>query len=166
MQVTAMEPERLLLCRLPHVSLLAFPRARVFGRIRAQSPDLAYLVGDLPGNQVRGPAVHRTVARGVNEEIGRQLGPVAQDDGMFREFFDIDAALQLDAAIGYQFRSTDVDVVSGSTPQVFHEQTGIVVTIIEQEDWLLETFEVIGIAFPDRVINRALELVQNPVRQG
>src|ERR1700730_18119854 len=34
-QITTMEPKRLLLCRLPHVSLLAFPRARVFGRIRA-----------------------------------------------------------------------------------------------------------------------------------
>src|SRR5580693_6739957 len=120
-----MEPKRLLLRRLPHVSLLAFPRAWVFGRIRAQSPDLAHLVGDLPGDQVRGPAVHRTVAGGVNDEIGRQLGPVAQDNRMFRELFDIDAALQLDAAIGYQFRSTDVDVVSGPAPEILHEQTGI-----------------------------------------
>src|SRR6266852_6661990 len=114
-----MEPKRLLLCRLPHISLLTFPWTRVFGRIRAQSPDLAYLVSDLPGNQVRGPAVHRTVAGGVNDEIGRQLGPVAQDDGMFREFFDIHAALQFDAAIGNQFGSTNIDVVSGPAPQVF-----------------------------------------------
>src|ERR1700738_4877511 len=108
-----MEPKRFLLCRLPHVSLLAFPWARVFGRVRAQSPDLAYLVSDLPGDQVRGPAVHRTVAGGVNDEIGWQLGPVAQDDGMLREFFDIDAALQFDASIGDQFRSNNIDVVSG-----------------------------------------------------
>src|SRR6202051_5347194 len=99
-----MEPKRLLLRRLPHVSLLAFPRARVFGRIRAQSPDLADLVSDLPGDQVRGPAVHRTVAGGINNEIGRQLSPVAQNDGMLRELFDIDAALQFDAAVGNQLR--------------------------------------------------------------
>src|SRR5438445_8049478 len=160
-----MEPKPLLLRRLPHISLFAFPWAWVFGRIRAQSPDLAYLVGNFPGDKVCGEAVHRTVAGGVNDEICRQLSPVGQDDGVFRELFDIDAALQLDAAIGYQFRSTDVDVVSGSTPQVFHEQTGIVVTIIEQETCLLEAFVVIGIAFPDRVINRDLELVQYPVRQ-
>src|SRR5215207_2512569 len=85
-QVTAMEPKRLLLCRLPHVPLLAFPWARIFGRIRAESPDLAYLVSDLPGDKVRGPAVHRTVAGSVNDEIGRQLSPVAQDYGIFREF--------------------------------------------------------------------------------
>src|SRR3984893_18825183 len=108
-----MEPKPFLLRRLPHVSLLAFPWARVFGRVRAQSPDLAYLVGDFLRDQVRGPAVHRTVARGVNDEIGRQLGPVAQDDGMFREVLDIDAALQFDASIGDQFRSTNIDVVSG-----------------------------------------------------
>src|SRR5277367_1544475 len=129
-QVTAMEPKPLLLRRLPHVSLLAFPWAGVFGRIRAQSPDLAYLVGDLPGDQIRSKTVHRTVACGVNDEIGRQLGPVAQSDGMFRELFDVDAALQLDATVGYQFRGTDVDVVSGSAPQVFHEQTRVIVTII------------------------------------
>src|SRR6266550_7043680 len=90
-----MEPKPLLLRRLPHISLFAFPWAWVFGRIRAQSPDLAYLVGDFPGDQVRGEAVHRTVAGGVNDEICRQLGPVGQDDGMFRELFDIDPALQI-----------------------------------------------------------------------
>src|SRR5271154_3139942 len=158
-----MEPKPLLLRRLPHVSLLAFPWAGVFGRIRAQSPDLAYLVGDLPGDQIRSKTVHRTVACGVNDEIGRQLGPVAQSDGMFRELFDVDAAFQLDATVGYQFRGTDVDVVSGSAPQVFHEQTRVIVTIIEQEACLLETFVEISIAFPDRVVNWNLELVQNLV---
>jgi hypothetical protein len=34
-QVTAMEPKPLLLRRLPHISLFAFPWAGVFGRIRA-----------------------------------------------------------------------------------------------------------------------------------
>src|ERR1700682_723955 len=159
-----MEPKRLLLCRLLYISLLAFPWARVFGRVRAQFPYLAYLVSHLPGNQVRGPAVHRTVAGGVNDEIGRQLGPVAQDDGMFCEFFDIDAALQLDAAIGYQFRSADIDVVSRPAPEILHEQTRVVVAIVEQEARLLEAFVEIGIAFPDRVVNRDLELVQNLVR--
>ena len=46
-QVAAVEPKPLLLGRLPHVALLAFPRAGVLGRVRAQSPDLADLVGDL-----------------------------------------------------------------------------------------------------------------------
>src|ERR1700682_2281696 len=101
-----MEPEPALLCRLPHVALLALPGARVFGRVRVQSPDLAYLVGDFLRDQVSGPAVHRTVAGGVNHEIGRQFGSVAQDDGMLGESFDVDAAFQFDAAIGYQLRST------------------------------------------------------------
>src|SRR3981081_3157765 len=57
-QVTAMEPKPLLLWGLPHISLLTFPGARVFGRIRAQSPDLAHLVSDFLRDQIRGPAVH------------------------------------------------------------------------------------------------------------
>src|SRR3982074_3393838 len=108
-----MEPKRLLLCRLPHISLLGFPWARVFARIPLQSPDPPYLASHLRGDQGSMRTVHRTVAGGVNDEIGRQLGPVAQDDGMFREVFDIDAALQFDASIGDQFRSTNIDVVSG-----------------------------------------------------
>src|SRR5437762_2923601 len=107
-----MEPKPLLLRRRPHIALLAFPWGPGLWSYSSLAPDFAYLVGNFPGDQVRGPAVHRTIAGGVNNEIGRQLGAVAQDDGMFREFFDIDAALQLNAAIGYQFRSTDVDVVS------------------------------------------------------
>src|SRR4029077_10339902 len=92
-QVTAMEPKPFLLRRLPHISLFAFPWAWVLGRIRAQSPDLAYLVSNFPGDQVRGEAVHRTIAGSVNDKICRQLGPVGQDNGMFCELLDIDAAL-------------------------------------------------------------------------
>src|SRR3982074_959357 len=117
-----MEPKGLLLCRLPHVPLLAFPWARVFGRSRAYSPALANLVSDVPRDQVRGPAIHRTVASSINNEIGRQLSPVAQNDGMLRELFDIDAALQFDAAVGNQLRSTNIDVISRPAPQIFHEQ--------------------------------------------
>src|SRR6202790_1906715 len=93
-----------------------------------------------------------------------EMGPIAQDDEMIRESFYIDAALQFDAAIGNQFRSTNIDIISGPAPQVFHEQTRVVVTIIEQEACLLETFVVIGLAFPDRVVDRDLEFVQNLVR--
>src|SRR5215475_3326055 len=118
-----MEPKRLLLGRLPHVSLLTFPWTRVFGRIRAQSPNLAYLVGHFPGNQVRCPAVHRTVAGGVDDKVGGQFGAVVQDDGVLSELFDIDTALQFDTPISNQLRRTDIDVVSRSAAQILHEET-------------------------------------------
>src|SRR3954451_17588299 len=122
-QVAAMKPKRLLLGRLPHISLLTFPWARVFSRVRAQSPNLAYLVSSSLGNQICCPAVHRTITGSVNDKISRQLGAFAQDDGILRELFDIDTDLQLDAAIGNELRSTDIDVVSRSTSQILHEQT-------------------------------------------
>src|SRR5258708_3067690 len=121
-QVTTMEPKRLLLGRLPHVSLLAFPRSWIFGRIRAEAPDLANLVGDLLGNKVRFPAVHRAVAGGVDDKVGWQVGPIAQDDGMLRELCDIDTAFQFDASVGDQLRSANIDVVSRPTSQILHEQ--------------------------------------------
>src|SRR5260370_24773012 len=111
-----MEPKPLLLRRLPHVSLLAFPWARIFGGIRAQSPDLANLLGDFLRDQVRAPAVHRTVTGGVDHEIGRQLAAVRQDHGMLREPFDVYAALQFDSAIGHHFRSTDAARISEPAP--------------------------------------------------
>src|SRR3954451_13592742 len=62
-QVAAVEPQRLLPRRLPHVALFALPRAGVLGRVRAEAPDLADPVGDLLRDEVGGPAVHRPVAR-------------------------------------------------------------------------------------------------------
>ena len=56
---------------------------------------------------------------------------------MFGQAFDVDAALQLDAAIGNQFGSPDIDVVSGPAPQVLHEQTEM--SRRDQEACLLET---------------------------
>jgi len=157
-----MEPKRLLLCRLPHVSLLAFHGPGLWS-YSSLVPDLAYLVSNHPGDQVRSPAVHRTVAGGVNDEIGRQFGPVTQDDGMFRELFDVDAALQLDAAISNQFRSTNIDVVSRPASQVFmnrpESSSRNRAGNLPSRDDCRNRHRV-----PDRVVNRDLELVQNLVR--
>src|ERR1700755_133241 len=50
-QVAAVEPQILLLGRLPHVALLALPRAGVFGGVAAKTPHLADLVGDVLPDQ-------------------------------------------------------------------------------------------------------------------
>src|SRR3954454_13217228 len=68
-QVAAVEPQRVLVRRLPHVALLALPRARVLLGVRAQAPDLADPVGDLLGDQLGRPAVHRLVAGGVDDDV-------------------------------------------------------------------------------------------------
>src|SRR4051812_35363519 len=60
-QVAAVEPQRLLPGGLPHVALLALPRAGVLDGVRAQSPDLADGVGDVLADEVGGPAVHRAL---------------------------------------------------------------------------------------------------------
>src|SRR4051812_36980661 len=58
-QVAAVEPQRLLLGRLPHVALLALPRPGVLLRVRAEPPALADPVRHLLRDQLAGPAVHR-----------------------------------------------------------------------------------------------------------
>src|SRR4051794_12959548 len=58
MQVAAVEPQGLLLRRLPHVALLALPGTRVLPSTRPMPPDLPDFVRDLLGDQIGGPAVH------------------------------------------------------------------------------------------------------------
>src|SRR3954447_22467931 len=97
-QVAAVEPQRLLAGRLPHVALLALPRARVLLGVRAQSPYLADLVGDLLGDQIGGVAVHRGVAGRVDDEVGGQLGAVLHHHRVLGEVVDL-AVDQLDRAV-------------------------------------------------------------------
>src|SRR5262249_11539697 len=54
MQVAAVEPQPVLLGRLPHVALLALPRAGILAGVRAQPPALADLAGHLRRDQVGG----------------------------------------------------------------------------------------------------------------
>src|SRR5229473_1148836 len=59
MQIAAVEPQAFLLRRLPHVALFTFPWAGVLCRIRAETPDLADLVGHFLTDEISDPAVHR-----------------------------------------------------------------------------------------------------------
>src|ERR1700749_2546497 len=51
MQIAAVEPQAVLLGRLPHVALFALPWAGVLGRVRAEPPNLADLVGRVPADE-------------------------------------------------------------------------------------------------------------------
>src|SRR4051812_24367433 len=70
-QIAAVEPQRLLLGRLPHIALLALPRPWILGGVRAETPDLSALVGNLLRDEVGRPAVHRAITGGVNDDVGR-----------------------------------------------------------------------------------------------
>src|SRR5580692_6457445 len=113
MQIAAMEPQAFLLRRLPHVALLDFPRAGVLGGVRAESPDLADLVGHFPADEVSNKAVHRTVAGGVDNDIGGQFLAILEPDAARRDFLDLTGD-QLDLAIDDELRGANVDVVAGA----------------------------------------------------
>src|SRR3954447_14844201 len=100
-QVAAVEPQRLLPRRLPHVALLALPRARVLLGVRTEAPDLADLVGDLLGDEVGGVAVHRRVPGGVDDEVGGKLGAVLHHHGVLGQPLDL-THLELDVAVGHE----------------------------------------------------------------
>src|SRR6476620_536630 len=68
-QVPTVKPQRLLLRRLPHVALLALPWTWVLGGFGTETPHLADLVGNLLGDKVGRPAVHRTVSGGIDDDI-------------------------------------------------------------------------------------------------
>ena len=136
-QVAAVEPQVGLLGGLPHVAQLSFPGAGVLGGARPQAPALAHLVGHGLRHDPGHPLVHRAVAGGVHQHIGRQLGAVAQHHRARFDLLDV-AAGQLDTAIGHQLAGAHVDVVARATAQVFHEQARAVVTEVELEAGLLQ----------------------------
>src|SRR5262245_30963234 len=120
MQITAMEPQAFLLCRFPHVALLAFPRTGVLGGVRAEPPDLADLVGHFPADEVSNEAVHRSVSGGVDDDIGGQFLAIVEPDAVRRYFLDLTGD-QLDLAVDNKLRSADIDVVARAATQVLHE---------------------------------------------
>src|ERR1700710_2028530 len=64
-QVAAVEPQGLLLRRLPHVALFALPGAGVLGGGGAEAPALADRVGHRAAAEVLDEAVHGGIAGGV-----------------------------------------------------------------------------------------------------
>ena len=60
----------------------------------------------------------------------------------------------------------DVDIIARTPAQIFHEQAGFVVAVIELEARLLQSGVVGGIELPHLVIERLLELIHDAVGQG
>jgi hypothetical protein len=100
-QVAAVEPQGLLLGRLPHVAQLAFPGAGVLGVSEPRPQHLPTLSATSCEISFGRPAVHRAVAGGVDDEIGGQLGAVLQHHAGLGQMVDL-AARQLDLAVGDQ----------------------------------------------------------------
>ena len=120
-----MEPQALLLRRLPHVAQLALPWPGILGRVGPKSPTLADFVSHLLADQLRRPAIHRSVAGREHHEIGFQFVAVVQPDsglGVLRHL----PGRELDLSIGDQFGGAHVDVVAGSASQILHEQPRVV----------------------------------------
>src|SRR6266403_4023768 len=159
-----MEPQRYLVRRFPHIAQLALPRPGVLARIRAETPALADLVGHLLADELRGPAVHRTVAGGEDDQVGRQFAAIAEDNRVFLDAFDADPALELDLAVGHEVARADVDVVARAATQVLEKQTRPVVAEVEHEARLLEPRIEAGVALLHLLVNRNLQRRQPLVR--
>src|SRR5258706_413040 len=111
MQVAAVEPQVRHLGRLPHIAQFALPGAGVFGSIGTQAPDFADFVGDFGRNEIGQPAVHRTVAGCVHDQVGGEFGAVGERHRTRVDALDAHATLELDTAVGHELRGADVDVV-------------------------------------------------------
>src|SRR6478752_7481552 len=116
-QVAPVEPQVVLSCGLPHVAQLALPGARVFRRVGAEPPALADRVGDVLADEPGGPAVHRAVARRVDDGVGLELRAVGEDDSVLGEVVDLPAD-EPDRALRDELGGADVDVVAGAATQV------------------------------------------------
>src|SRR3954466_7289051 len=164
-QVAAVEPQRLLPRRFPHVALLALPRAGVLLGVRTEAPYLPDLVRDLLGDEVGGVAVHGAVARGVDDEVGGQLGAVLHHHRVLGEVVDL-AVDELDRAVGDELGRADVDVVARSAAQVLHEQPRVVLAPVELEAGGLEAVVEVLVALAHLVVERDLEFGKVPEGGG
>src|SRR6478735_2474310 len=90
-QVAPVEPQVVLSRGLPHVAQLALPGARVLRRVGAEPPALADRVGDVLADEPGGPAVHRAVARRVDDGVGLELRAVGEDDSVLGQVVDLPA---------------------------------------------------------------------------
>src|ERR1043165_5435882 len=111
-QVAAVKPQAGLPRWLPHVAKLTFPRSWVLCCSRTQTPAFADLVGDFLRHDLRNIAVHRPVARCINDQIGRKLRTVVEHYRVRPDLGYADAAAQLDRTVGHQLRRAHVDVVA------------------------------------------------------
>ena len=64
-------------------------------------------------DEVRCPAIHRPVAGGVDDDVGREFLAVRQQDAGFGEAHRVYTGFELDIAVGHQFGGTYIDVVAG-----------------------------------------------------
>ncbi|MPL79701.1 hypothetical protein SDC9_25585 [bioreactor metagenome] len=163
-QVAAVEPQVLLLGRLPHVALFALPGTGILGGVGAEAPDLTHLVRHLLADEVGGPAVHRAVAGGHDHEIRIEMGAVGQHHAGFVEARGL-ALHQLDRAVDDELAGAHVDVIARPAAQVFHEQARAVIAPVEIEARLLEPGVELRIALAHLVVKRDLELVHDLVGQ-
>ena len=105
--------------------------------------------------------VHRAIARGIHQDIGRQLGAIGECDRLGVDAFDVVVAFELDAAIGHQLAGTHIDVVARASAQVLHEQARIVVTKVEHEARLFKPTIQTGFALFHFCVNRNVEAVHD-----
>ena len=163
-EVAAVHPQVRHLRRLPHVALLALPRTGVLGGVGAEAPALAEPVGGLGVDEVGDPAVHRVVAGGEHDHVGRQLGAVVEHDGVLGQVRHL-AVHELHVAVGHQLGGAHVDVVARAAAQVLHEQPRLVGAEVQPEAGLLEPVVEVLVPLLHLVVERDLEGVQDPVGQ-
>src|SRR5580692_7110111 len=145
MQIAAVNPERFLVCGLPHVAQFALPRTRVAARIGTEAPDLAHLIGDIPAEELGDKVIRSSVAGGEDDQVGWQLRAVGEDDRVLGHTLDTHAALELDSAVDNEVASPRVDVVTAAYAHGLEVDARAVLTEIENESDFLQLRIEVGV---------------------
>src|SRR5690625_1482609 len=111
MQIAALEPQSFVLRGLPHIALLALPRAGILGRFGAKPPAFTHQVSCFLTDEISYPPIHRTVTGSVNHKIGIQFGAVFEHHGVLGKMVYL-AVREFDLSLCDEVSGSDVDVVA------------------------------------------------------
>src|SRR5580704_1186716 len=111
-KIAVVEPKAPLPRRLPYVPGLSSPGLSVASEAGANAADGSEFLDDL-ARKDRPNLGQPLVSRSIDDEVGPQFCPVAQNHAPFADRSDRDAASHGDVAIDDEFRGAHVEVETG-----------------------------------------------------
>src|ERR1700719_1956686 len=164
-KIAVVEPKAPLPRRLPYVPGLSSPWLSVASEAGANAADGSEFLDDL-ARKDRPSLGQPLVSRSIDDEVGPQFCPVAQNHAPFADRSDRDAASHGDVAIDDEFRGAHVEVETGGVLHPPCDEAAAILAKVVQEAGLAQSLVEGRILGLDGGDERSLELWHEAIRNG